>query len=616
VAAAHHKALPKLAPPGPIPGYLLIADRGNNRMLLVDSKKRVYWQYPGRRRVAMPLRFDDDTFFGPNADRIISNQEEQHTIQIVSFPRGQLLWRYGHVNRKGARRGYLNTPDDAYLLRNGLVTVADAYNCRVLFISHSHRIVRRIGTAGVCRHDPPRYLAAVNGATPLPDGGVLVSEIDGSWIDDFSRAGRLRWAVQAPVSYPSDPQLLGANRILLADYTRPGHAIVMTRSGRVLWRYGPTSGPGELDHPSLAMRIAPNLIAVNDDYRDRIVLLSMKTNRIVWQYGHTDVPGRRRGYLNTPDGLDLLRTRAANEHTATRTLLAAPPRRAKLDRARSFRLRTLPYRLPAAVQREIAVGVGHEIVVAGGLDASGQSTNGVFRLDPSSGALVHLGSVPQAFHDAAGSVVAGRLYVFGGGSAQSSAAVQAFDLRTHRSAVVGHLPRPLSDLATARSGNETYLVGGYDGRRPRPEIYRTSDGRHFTLVGRLPVGVRYAAVVAVGTTLVVAGGVTPAGTSSSVYAIDTTTRSVRRIALLPRATAHAAAFAIGTSVYVLGGADAGGRTVGTVFDVGLTTDRVTRVGTFAPIADAAAAVVPGRAFLVGGERSGRPVATVREAVVR
>ena len=303
--AAH----PPLVARGPIPGYLLIADRGNDRMLLVDNKKRVLWRYPGGGHLAMSFFFDDDTFFGPRFDRIISNQEDQDTIQIVSFPGKHVLWRYGHVNVKSGAAGYLNTPDDAYLLANHLVSVADAYNCRVIFISPAHRIVRQYGTTGVCRHDPPRYLGSVNGATPLRNGDTLVSEINGSWIDDIARNGTLRWAVQAPVRYPSDPQLLAPNRILLADYSHPGAAIIMTRTGKVLWRYAPTSGVGELDHPSLATRIAPGLIAINDDYRDRVVLVSVRTHRIVWQYGHTDRPGRGANYLNTPDGLDLLPAR-------------------------------------------------------------------------------------------------------------------------------------------------------------------------------------------------------------------------------------------------------------------------------------------------------------------
>ncbi len=316
-----HRSGTTLAPAGPIPGYLLIADRGNNRMLLVDGRKHVLWQYPRPgKRPSMPFRFDNDAFFGPAYDRIISNQEEQNTIQVISFPQGRVLWSYGHVDVKGSAPGYLHTPDDAYLLPSGLVTVADAYNCRVLFIAPSGRIVRQYGTTGICRHDPPRELGAVNGATPLADGGMLVSEITGSWIDDIGPDGRLRWAVRAPVSYPSDPQLLAPDRILVADYTRPGRAVIMTRKGRVLWEYGPSSGPGALDHPSLATRVAPGLIAITDDYRHRIVLVSVRRRRIVWQYGHTDVPGRGRGFLHTPDGLALLPTAVAEQLPRLRSL--------------------------------------------------------------------------------------------------------------------------------------------------------------------------------------------------------------------------------------------------------------------------------------------------------
>jgi hypothetical protein len=297
-------------------------------MLLVDGAKRILWTYPRPGAApAMLFRYDDDTFFGPVADRIISNQEEQHTIQIISFPGGKVLWRYGHVDEKGSAQGFLNTPDDAYLLRDGLVSVADAYNCRVVFIDRSsHRIVNSYGSAGRCVHDPPRLLGAVNGATPLPDGGVLVSEINGSWVDDIGPSGELRWAVRAPVSYPSDPQLLSPNRILIADYAKPGAAVIMTRAGRVLWKYAPRSGSGALNHPSLATRIAPDLIAINDDYRDRVVVVSIRKRKIVWQYGHADRPGRGPGFLNTPDGLDLLTPAAATRVRAVRKLLLSEQR--------------------------------------------------------------------------------------------------------------------------------------------------------------------------------------------------------------------------------------------------------------------------------------------------
>jgi len=607
-----------LAPPGPIPGYLLIADRGNNRMLLVDSKKRIFWRYPKPGiRPSMPFRFDDDTFFGPRTDRIISNQEDQHTIQIISFPAGRVLWRYGRINIPSSRTGYLHTPDDAYLLRNGIVTVADAYNCRVLFISPAHRIVRQYGTTAVCRHDPPRYLGPINGATPLPDGGTLVSEIKGSWVDDIGPNGRLRWSVQAPVSYPSDPQLLAPDRILIADYARPGHALIMTRTGRVVWRYGPSSGPGMLDHPSLALRVAPGLIAVNDDYRHRVVLISMRTKRIVWQYGHTDVAGRRPGYLNTPDGLDLLRTAAAQGRPAVRSLLSAKRTSVHIAVApRSGRptihVHSAGYRLPAPVQREVAVAAGGRVLIAGGLDTTGRSTSGVFRLDPSSGRLARLGSMRQAFHDAAGALLGHRLFVFGGGAAQSSATVQQFDPRTRRSAIVSRLPRALSDLSSATMGDAVYLVGGYDGRIPRREIYRTTDGRHFVLAGRLPVGLRYAAVTAVGASLVVAGGISSSGASSSVYEFDPAAGRSHLLGRLPSAVGHASAVTLGGTVYVIGGADANGNTTGSITAIDVGNRTIRPVAAAAHVSDAAAVVLGVRALIIGGAANGRAVATVRE----
>jgi len=607
-----------LAPPGPIPGYLLIADRGNNRMLLVDSNKRIFWRYPKPGITpSMPFRFDDDTFFGPRADRIVSNQEDQHTIQIISFPAGRVLWRYGRVDIPSSRPGYLHTPDDAYLLANGIVTVADAYNCRVLFISPAHRIVRQYGTTASCRHDPPRYLGPINGATPLADGGTLVSEIKGSWVDNIGADGRLRWAVQAPVSYPSDPQLLAPNRILIADYARPGHALVMTRTGHVLWRYGPSSGAGELDHPSLATLIAPGLIAVNDDYRHRVVLISMRTKRIVWQYGHTDVAGRRPGYLNTPDGLDLLRTATAQSHPEIRSLLSAKrtsvraPGVTASGRA-AITLRAVAYRLPAPVQREVAVPASGRVLIAGGLDAAGRSTKGVFGLDPASGRLTFLGSMPQAFHDAAGALLGHSLFVFGGGAAQSSASVQQFDLRTKRAAISSRLPRALSDLSAAAVGNAVYIVGGYDGRIPRGEIYRTIDGRHFTVAGSLPVGLRYAAVTAVGTSLLIAGGVSSSGATKSVYLFDPAAHGTQLLGRLPLAVGHASAVTLGSTVYVIGGTDARGRTSAgvTAIDVGKRT--ITPVRAAAPVSDAAAVVLGLRALIIGGAAGGKAVATVRE----
>jgi Kelch motif len=294
------------APVAAFQGRLLIADRGNNRLLLVDAAKHVLWRYPSAGAPAPPggFYFPDDAFFIRHGTAVISNEEGNDTIVEIAFPSGRVQWRYGHPRAAGSRPGYLNQPDDAYLLRDGRVVVADAKNCRILFIGAGG--TTRIGASQRCAHDPPRSLGYPNGDTPLADGNLLVSEIHGSWIDEIAPSGRLVWSVHLPIAYPSDPQQLGPDRYLVADYARPGGIVEFTREGRIVWVYRPHGGAAMLDHPSLAERLPNGLICVNDDYRHRVVVIDPATRRIVWQYGHTDRAGTAPGMLNIPDGFDLL----------------------------------------------------------------------------------------------------------------------------------------------------------------------------------------------------------------------------------------------------------------------------------------------------------------------
>jgi len=287
-----------------LPGDLMIADRGNNRILVVNPAGQIVFSYP-RPGDRGHLFYDDDTFVEPGGEWVIANEEDDHAIIEVNLRDRSQVLLFGHPGEPGAGSDHLNTPDDAYMLPDGTFTVADAYNCRILFI-RQHHIVRSYGTPEACRHDPPRHFTPVNGDTPLPGGGVMVSEVQGDWIDEIGPEGRLLWAHKAPVEYPSDPQPLPGGRVLLADYSNPGHVLIIDRAGRVLWRYGPSSGYGRLDQPSLAMALPNGDVAVNDDYRHRVLVIDPRTNRIVWKYGHTDIPGTSAGHVNTPDGMDFI----------------------------------------------------------------------------------------------------------------------------------------------------------------------------------------------------------------------------------------------------------------------------------------------------------------------
>jgi hypothetical protein len=293
----------------PFAGLLLVADRGNNRLLVINSRKRVVWTYPAPNLPAPPhtLYFPDDAFWVHGGHAILVNEEENDTAIEIAYPSGKVLWTYGHPKVPGSGPGYLHQPDDLYPYPGGGVVVADAKNCRILFLDRRGRPTHQIGSDGVCNHGLPATVGYPNGDTPLPSGDLLISELIGHWVDEVKPNGRVVWAHQVPgVIEPSDPQRVGSGKYMVASYASPGAIVVFDRRGRVLWTYHPARGVGMLDHPSLAVSLPNGLIAVNDDRNHRVVLIDRKTKRIVWQYGETGVSGSRKGLLSFPDGLDLL----------------------------------------------------------------------------------------------------------------------------------------------------------------------------------------------------------------------------------------------------------------------------------------------------------------------
>jgi hypothetical protein len=290
---------------------LLIADRGNNRMLVLDDTGSIIWTYPNPPSMPPPpgpggFYFPDDTFFIHHGTAIISNQEENETIVQIAYPSGKLLWSYGHAAQPGSTPGYLHEPDDAYLLKNGDVTVADADNCRILFISPGGSVINQIGTTGSCVHNPPTGVGGPNGDTPLGDGNVLVSETKGSYISEYTPSGALVWTTHLAISYPSDPQQLGPDLYLCADYSDPGGIVEFNRAGQILYSYRATSGINRLNQPSLVEQLPSGVFMANDDYRDRMMAIDPTTQALVWNYGQPDVAGTAPGLLNTPDGFDIL----------------------------------------------------------------------------------------------------------------------------------------------------------------------------------------------------------------------------------------------------------------------------------------------------------------------
>jgi DNA-binding beta-propeller fold protein YncE len=334
-SALHLRPLtrPHLAPgsdPSVLPGPVLIADRSNNRLVMVNPRGQIVWMFPrpGDLRPGQSFLVPDDAFFSPDGSLISVTQEDDFVISLIGVARRRIVYRYGTPGVSGSGPNQLWNPDDAMLLPGGWLVSADIKNCRLLLVrTGTHRPSRVFGTTTQgCYHAPPGQWGSPNGAFPMRNGHFLVTEINGDWVDELTLSGRVLGSWHPPgFTYPSDSNEVRPGLYLSVDYTDPGSVETFDRQGRVVWRYQPRPGDPQLNQPSLALPLPNGDIIVNDDGNNRVIVIDPRTNRVVWQYGHTGRAGRAPGYLNHPDGVDLappysllVRHRATIGHPAGR----------------------------------------------------------------------------------------------------------------------------------------------------------------------------------------------------------------------------------------------------------------------------------------------------------
>lgn len=258
--------------------------------------------------------------------------------------------------------------------------------------------------------------------------------------------------------------------------------------------------------------------------------------------------------------------------------------------------------LPAAAQLPAVAALSDgRVLVMGGLDAADASVDRVLVIGRHGGAQA-LATLPQALHDAAGAALGDRAYFIGGGNAGATSSRILRVTPDGRITSEGSLPVGMSDVSAATVGHTIYVVGGFTGTVPLRSILAYTPPRRLQTVAGLPHPVRYAAVAAVGTRVLVAGGTVDGAPTDAVYAFDTASGHLRRIARLPVVLTHAAGASLNGRFYVIGGrTTATGGQQSTIYAIDPVTGAVRSAGHL-PLAlsDASAASLADRIVLVGG----------------
>ena len=216
-------------------------------------------------------------------------------------------------------------------------------------------------------------------------------------------------------------------------------------------------------------------------------------------------------------------------------------------------------RLPAAAQNAAAVALpGGDALLIGGLTAADTSSADIVRLHRGAGGVATarvIGRLQRALHDAAAVRIGRYAYLFGGGDGVGQHdEILRIDPVTGAVTQAGRLPAPSSDQSAAAIGGVAYVVGGYTGKRWLDTVVAWQPGKAARVVAHLPSAVRYAAVAAAGSKLIVAGGSLESGAATdAVLVVDPATGTVRRAGRLPAPTTHAGAASLGAAAIVVGG---------------------------------------------------------------
>jgi DNA-binding beta-propeller fold protein YncE len=292
----------------PLPYPIVIADRRNNRLIEIAPDKSIVWEFPSPSLAV--YRGNEDVNFSADGSQLAVSEEDNFDVHIVDYQQRALTWTYGTPDTRGSGKNLLNYPDDAHLLSDGKFITADIRNCRILIVDpKTQEVVTQWGTNGVCKHNPPTQLAHANGATPMENGDILVTEITDAWISRITREGKVLWSVKAPnMHYPSDAfPTVDGKQIIVADFHKPGRVVIFDPATRkISWEYFYKDGDKALDHCSIARELPDTGdVLIVDDLNDRVMVIDRKTKEVIWQYGEKNKKGYKPGLLNYPDGFDI-----------------------------------------------------------------------------------------------------------------------------------------------------------------------------------------------------------------------------------------------------------------------------------------------------------------------
>jgi len=299
------------------PGNILIADQFNNRVIEIDPLGVILFQFgkgPDDFTPASIIGCNDAERVGrftlmagtgtpPN---VVPNCSDPNGCPdnrvILVDERGRIRWQYGQFGVSGSGPNELNTPVQSTWLPSGNVLITDQANERIIEVNAAKRIVWQYGVTGTSGNGP-NQLNNPNSAQLLENGNILIADENNDRAIEVERDKTIvaTFTAGGTASGVAFASRLPNGDTLLTD-SNNSRAVEVDKHDHVVWQYvtntDPASNPMPL--PTRAIRLANGNTIISDQFNHRVIIVDHGGN-IVASYGTLNVSGY--GTHNANEGL-------------------------------------------------------------------------------------------------------------------------------------------------------------------------------------------------------------------------------------------------------------------------------------------------------------------------
>ena len=292
------------------PGNILITDQFNNRVIEIDPRGNIVWQFgngPGDTSANAIVgtndaeRVGDHTLMSgtgipagatPNCRR--SGCVDNRVILVDR--NGNIVWQYGQFGVTGFGPNQLNTPvQNTYLPTNGNVLITDQGNERIIEVRRTdNAIVWQYGENGVGGNGP-NQLNNPNGAELLANGNILISDENNNRAIEVTHTTPSKivatFTARGTVSGVAFASRLPNGNTLLTD-SNNSRIVEVEPNDKVFWEYFTNTRPGSNPSPlpTRAVRLANGNTLISDQFNDQVIEVT-PAKVIVASYGAINDPG-------------------------------------------------------------------------------------------------------------------------------------------------------------------------------------------------------------------------------------------------------------------------------------------------------------------------------------